>query len=268
MIKSIKKNLIVLGLGILAILALVVTITPAKAHAQYEDDGYDHFLARSENPIPGVGSITPNSVKYQSNISNITIAGRGFLPNSVAKFNGSTRPSTYIDYNHMIVHLSAEDLRSPNGGYINVFNPNRGAYSNAIMLKVTGYVAPSTTNNVNNNTNYNSNNSSSNNYNNNSSYSNNNNNGSNGSNGNYSNSQTQNSNGYDNNNGSNGNNGGNTGGDVSSLASNAIFGTNSFSPSGIIQWVLFAIIILLIVIIVRKFFGGEARYHETPLKHA
>ncbi len=263
MIKSIKKNLIVLGLGILAILALVVIINPMKANAQYQDDGFDHFLARSENPIPGVGSITPKSVKYQSNISNITIAGRGFLPNSVAKFNGATRPSTYIDYNHMIVHLSPEDLRNPNGGYINVFNPNRGAYSNAILLKVTGYVAPSTTNNVNNNTNYNNSNNS-NNYNNNSSYSNN----SSGSNSNYSNGQTQNSNGYDNNNGANGNNGGSTGGDVSSLASNAIFGTNSFSPSGIIQWVLFAIIILLIVIIVRKFFGGEARYHETPLKHA
>lgn len=53
-----------------------------------------------------------------------------------------------------------------------------------------------------------------------------------------------------------------------SLASNAIFGSNSFLPSGLIQWVLFAIIILIIVIIVRKIFGGKEHYDELPMKHA
>jgi hypothetical protein len=51
------------------------------------------------------------------------------------------------------------------------------------------------------------------------------------------------------------------------LAANAIFGSNTFLPSGLIQWVLFAILILLIVILVRKIFGHEAKYHATPLKH-
>ena len=54
----------------------------------------------------------------------------------------------------------------------------------------------------------------------------------------------------------------------SALASNAIFGSGSFLPSGLIQWIIFAIIILLIVILVRKLFGGEKNYHETPMKHA
>jgi hypothetical protein len=56
--------------------------------------------------------------------------------------------------------------------------------------------------------------------------------------------------------------------DNSNLAANAIFGSNSFLPSGIIQWILFAILILVIVIIARKIFGADKKYHETPLKHA
>ncbi len=54
---------------------------------------------------------------------------------------------------------------------------------------------------------------------------------------------------------------------ASALAATAIFGSNSFLPSGLIQWVLFAILILLIVILVRKILGAEARYHAAPLKH-
>lgn len=53
----------------------------------------------------------------------------------------------------------------------------------------------------------------------------------------------------------------------SSLAANAIFGTNSLMPSGIIQWVLFAILVLLVVMLVRKIYGADQRYHAAPMKH-
>lgn len=53
----------------------------------------------------------------------------------------------------------------------------------------------------------------------------------------------------------------------SDLTGNALYGGNTFLPSGIVQWILFAIIILLLVILARKFFGGEEAYHAAPLKH-
>ena len=53
----------------------------------------------------------------------------------------------------------------------------------------------------------------------------------------------------------------------SDLASNAIFGANGFLPSGLVQWILFAIFILLVVILARKVFGAQKRYEEAPLKH-
>jgi hypothetical protein len=54
---------------------------------------------------------------------------------------------------------------------------------------------------------------------------------------------------------------------ANNLAANAVYGGNSFLPSGLIQWILFAIFILLLVILVRKIFGAEERYHASPLKH-
>lgn len=56
--------------------------------------------------------------------------------------------------------------------------------------------------------------------------------------------------------------------ELSNIAANAIFGTNSLMPSGLIQWVLFAIFILIVVILVRKVTGAENRYHAEPFKHA
>ncbi len=52
----------------------------------------------------------------------------------------------------------------------------------------------------------------------------------------------------------------------SNLAANVIYGSNSFLPSGLVQWILFAIFILIIIILIRKVFGGEKNYHATPMK--
>jgi hypothetical protein len=78
----------------------------------------------------------------------------------------------------------------------------------------------------------------------------------------------------DTNTGGNTGNGSNSGSDdsVKGLASNALFGSDgigfgSFMPSGLIQWILFAIMVLLIVILVRKIFGADLRYHASPMKH-
>lgn len=53
----------------------------------------------------------------------------------------------------------------------------------------------------------------------------------------------------------------------SKLAASAIFGTNSLIPSGLIQWILFAILILLATILVRRIYGGNEKYNAVPLKH-
>ena len=51
------------------------------------------------------------------------------------------------------------------------------------------------------------------------------------------------------------------------LAANAVFGSNGFLPSGIIQWILLAMAILIIIILGRTVFGAKDNYHSTPMKH-
>ncbi len=52
------------------------------------------------------------------------------------------------------------------------------------------------------------------------------------------------------------------------LGASAIMGGNSFAPSGLVQWILLAIIILVIIILARRILGATDKYHKTPLKHA
>ena len=51
------------------------------------------------------------------------------------------------------------------------------------------------------------------------------------------------------------------------LTANALFGQNGFMPTGILGWILLAILILLIVILVRVVFGRRKQFLATPLKH-
>jgi len=57
------------------------------------------------------------------------------------------------------------------------------------------------------------------------------------------------------------------GNSANGLASNAIFGSSGFLPSGLIQWILFGILILIIVILARRIFGAKTAYEETPMKY-
>lgn len=53
-----------------------------------------------------------------------------------------------------------------------------------------------------------------------------------------------------------------------SLAANAAYGSDTFAPSGLAQWIMLAILILIIIILARKIFGATERYENSPLKHS
>jgi hypothetical protein len=54
---------------------------------------------------------------------------------------------------------------------------------------------------------------------------------------------------------------------ANAVAANAVYGSSGFLPSGLIQWILFAIFVLLIVILSRRIFGAKEKYQTAPLKH-
>ncbi|HEV7701962.1 MAG TPA: IPT/TIG domain-containing protein [Candidatus Paceibacterota bacterium] len=230
------KNSVVFSLFLIAILVFTGAAMPAKASAQsYDegyDDGYDHFMYTSPNPIPILTSMSPKSANATDSITTITLTGHGFTSSSVARWNGVNKPTTFIDSDHLMMRISPSDMTSAAANFVNVYNPKRDAYSEALTFKISGFVASkgNTYNNTNSGTSNNS------------------------ANGTYV--RTE-------------NNGANREDDsASSLASNAIFGANSLVPTGLIQWVLFGIVILLIILVVRKFTGASDDYHNSPLKYS
>lgn len=53
-----------------------------------------------------------------------------------------------------------------------------------------------------------------------------------------------------------------------SLTANALLGSNSFMPTGLVQWIVFIIIILLIIFLWRYVHRSEEKYMMEPMKHA
>jgi len=53
-----------------------------------------------------------------------------------------------------------------------------------------------------------------------------------------------------------------------SLAANALFGSNGFMPSGLVQWIFFVLLILAIIFLWRYVHHSEEKYRSEPMKHA
>jgi hypothetical protein len=240
--KNINKKSINLSLKILAILAFSLIFVPFTEAAAYTyssiDNGFgtiDEGYSNPTNPKPTVNSINPGSSNVGVGTKTITITGSGFVPGSVARVNGSSRFTTFIDSSHLLVQINSNDIYtySNNGGfYITVWNgAPGGGYSNSAFftVKKVATSTPSTSSNTNSYTSPDT----------------------------FTETVPAENENTDNANDS-----------YSNLASGAIFGSNSFLPSGLIQWVLFAIVILIIVILARKIFGAKQNYEEAPMKHA
>ena len=54
----------------------------------------------------------------------------------------------------------------------------------------------------------------------------------------------------------------------SSLTATALLGSNTFMPSGLVQWIILIIIILAIIILWRYVHRSEEKYMSEPMKHA
>lgn len=74
-------------------------------------------------PTPALASLLPQNVP-QGAAATITIAGSGFEANSVAQWNGSPRPTAFVNSTTLQITLTAADAASFGSGQISVVNPN------------------------------------------------------------------------------------------------------------------------------------------------
>jgi uncharacterized repeat protein (TIGR01451 family) len=77
------------------------------------------------SPTPTVSGVSPRSVP-QGLDALVTVSGSGFEANSVVLFNGSQRPTTFVNVTTLQVALTANDVRNFGLGEISVYNPGPG----------------------------------------------------------------------------------------------------------------------------------------------
>jgi uncharacterized protein GlcG (DUF336 family) len=82
--------------------------------------------AGSSNPAPAIASLDPNTVFTGSSAFTLTVNGTGFIPSSIARWNGSDRPTTFISSTQLRITLPATDRALHGTASVTVFNPGPG----------------------------------------------------------------------------------------------------------------------------------------------
>src|SRR3989338_7460623 len=131
--KYITKQNMVFSFVLLAALVLGLIVIPQDTKAQY--GGYISSIpaatVRQDNPEPIIKSINPSASNVGVGTKTVNIIGEGFIPSSVARVNGTNRPTTFIDSSHLLAQTPRQQhISSQNeGGFLyRVINgpPGRG----------------------------------------------------------------------------------------------------------------------------------------------
>jgi hypothetical protein len=95
-------------------------------------------------PPPTISSIVPQSVSAGSELSSITVNGTNYISGqSVVRWNGQSRTTTYINERQLVAFISAADTASPGTNLVTVFNPpSLGGTSAAVPFTVVPQGTP------------------------------------------------------------------------------------------------------------------------------
>lgn len=95
------------------------------------------FTITAPNPVPAITTLNPATAFAGDAPFTLTITGSNFLNNSVVKYNGSDRTTTYISATQLSISVTAADLANPTTAAITVVNPAPGGgTSNTVNLPI------------------------------------------------------------------------------------------------------------------------------------
>jgi hypothetical protein len=92
----------------------------------------------SQQLVPIISSITPNSVDAESEELILIVKGSDFVYGSTVQFDKMEKVTTYVNQNQLSAELSAIDLMKEGEYEVTVFSPiHGGKISNAVKFTVT-----------------------------------------------------------------------------------------------------------------------------------
>lgn len=111
--------------------------------------GFDDIVTRSgggggENPFPIVSGVSPTSIAVGSAGLLLSVSGSGFVPESVVRWNGSDRQTSFTSPSQLQAEILESDLASTGTAVITVATPSPGGGVSAPRtVQVTGPVGDS-----------------------------------------------------------------------------------------------------------------------------
>jgi Calx-beta domain-containing protein/IPT/TIG domain-containing protein/uncharacterized protein DUF4214 len=94
------------------------------------------------NPTPTLGSLSRNSATLGDPAFTLTVDGSDFVNGSVVKFNGSNRPTTFVNGNQLTAQIAANDLQAAGVFLVTVANPAPGGGSSTALYFTVNNPSP------------------------------------------------------------------------------------------------------------------------------
>jgi uncharacterized protein (TIGR03437 family) len=92
----------------------------------------------SQNPVPTLTSLSPNSRPVNGGAFTLTVTGTNFVQGSQVRWNGQSRQTTFINSTQLTAQIPGTDLASSGPAQVTVFNPEPGGgTSNALPFTVS-----------------------------------------------------------------------------------------------------------------------------------
>jgi len=148
---KVNKNLI-FALLILGIAFNLTVFLPSSAEAYVTQGAYTYCdgpcvggttynggNANKNIPSPVIYSLSPNKTDISAKTGTVTIKGTGFRPDSIARWNSTDRPTSYVNSSKLIMDLDPEDTKKVGKYLVTVVNPtpDGGNFSNGKIFTLT-----------------------------------------------------------------------------------------------------------------------------------
>ena len=97
------------------------------------------ILQYIQPPTINANGLSPNSAAIGGGQFTLTVTGTNFINGSVVRWNGSNRPTTFVNANQLTATITAADVAASGTYAVTVFNPPPGGgTSNAVNFFVCG----------------------------------------------------------------------------------------------------------------------------------
>ncbi len=89
------------------------------------------------NPAPAISELSPSFLEAGGPKLNLVVKGTDLLSNSVVRWNGSDRNTTFISTTQLSAEILASDIAGPGSANVQAFNPTPGGgVSNSLAINI------------------------------------------------------------------------------------------------------------------------------------